>query len=108
MLKKEDGRLDLTRGADELARRVRALNPRPGAFIEWKAEMLKVHRAHSVKRMLQMTGAGEVPAGQRLIYEGNPAISTNDGLFILDEVQPAGKKTMSGKAFLAGARGWES
>lgn len=108
MLKKEDARLDLTRDAVELARRVRALNPRPGAFIEWKAEMLKLHRAHCVKRMPQMTGAGEVQMGQRLIYEGNPAISTNDGLLIFDEVQPAGKKPMSGKAFLAGARGWES
>lgn len=108
MLKKEDGRLDLTRNADELTRRVRALNPRPGAFIEWKAEMLKIHRAHCVKRTPQMTGAEDVPGVQRLIYEGNPAISTNDGLFILDEVQPAGKKPMSGKAFLAGARGWES
>jgi len=25
---------------------------------------------------------------------------------VLDQVQPAGKKTMSGKAFLQGARGW--
>jgi methionyl-tRNA formyltransferase len=27
-------------------------------------------------------------------------------LLILDEVQPAGKKSMSGKSFLAGARNW--
>jgi methionyl-tRNA formyltransferase len=41
-----------------------------------------------------------------LIYEHQPAVGAGDGLLILDEVQPAGKKTMSGKAFLAGARHW--
>ncbi len=101
MLKKEDGRLDFTHPADELARRVRALNPRPGAFMEWNGEMLKVHRAHA-------HGTEKAPAGQRLVYEGQVAVSTGSGLLILDEVQPAGKKAMSGKAFLAGARGWTS
>jgi methionyl-tRNA formyltransferase len=99
MLKKEDGRLDFTRPADELARRVRALNPWPGAFMEWNGEMLKVHRAHD-------NGTEKAPAGQRLVDEGQAAVSTGSGLLILDNVQPAGKKPMSGKAFLAGARGW--
>ena len=108
MLKKEDGRLDLTLTADELARRVRALNPRPGAFIEWNAENLKVHRAHSMIGTPQINETGKALAGQRLIYEGQPAFRTKNGMFVLDEVQPAGKKPMSAKAFLAGARGWTS
>jgi hypothetical protein len=37
-----------------------------------------------------------------------PAIGTTSGLLVLDEVQPAGKRTMSGDIFLRGARGWES
>ena len=59
---------------------------------------LKVHRAH--------VEAGEAEAGQRLIYRDQPAIGAGSGLLILDEVQPAGKKSMSGKSFLAGARRW--
>ena len=35
-----------------------------------------------------------------------PALGTEESLLILDEVQPAGKKSMSGKSFLAGARHW--
>jgi methionyl-tRNA formyltransferase len=62
--------------------------------------MLKVHRAHA-------ENASATP-GKRMIYEGRPGIGTGKGLLILDEVQPAGKKSMSGKAFLAGARGWTS
>jgi methionyl-tRNA formyltransferase len=98
MLKKEDGRLDFTRPADELVRRVRALNPRPGAFFEWNGEMLKVHLAHAEM--------GKAAVGQRLVYEGQPAVGVGSGLLILDQVQPAGKKSMGGRAFLSGARGW--
>jgi methionyl-tRNA formyltransferase len=102
MLKKGDGRLDFTHPAGELARRVRALNPRPGAFLEWNGEMLKVHRAHAVE------GTGKALAGQRAVHEDQAAVGTGSGLLILDEVQPPGKKSMSSQAFLAGARGWKS
>jgi methionyl-tRNA formyltransferase len=98
MLKKEEGKLDFTRPAEELERRVRAFNPWPGAFMELDEALLKVHRAH--------VEAGEAEAGQRLIYQDQPAVGAGGGLLILDEVQPAGKKSMSGKSFLAGARHW--
>jgi methionyl-tRNA formyltransferase len=100
MLKKEDARLDLAQPGDELVRRVRAFNPRPGAFIEWDHELLKVHSAHieSVKASV----------GRRSVYDGQAAVGTGNGLLILDMVQPAGKKAMSGRAFLAGAREWAS
>jgi methionyl-tRNA formyltransferase len=98
MLKKEEGQLDFTRPAEELERRVRAFNPWPGAFMDFEGAFLKVHRAHAAQ--------GDVRPGQRLIYEERPAVGAGEGLLILDEVQPAGKKPMSGKAFLAGARHW--
>jgi methionyl-tRNA formyltransferase len=40
--------------------------------------------------------------------DGWPALGTADELLILDEVQPAGKKSMAGNDFLNGARDWES
>jgi methionyl-tRNA formyltransferase len=98
MLKKEEGRLDFTRSAQELERRIRAFNPWPGAFMDFEGAILKVHRAH--------VEPGEAEAGQRLVYRDQPAVGAGGGLLILDEVQPAGKKPMSGKSFLAGARNW--
>ena len=98
MLKKEEGRLDFTREAVELERRVRALNPWPGAFMDFDGAILKIHRAH--------VEAGNGSAGQRLVVANQPAIRARGGLLVLDEVQPAGKKSMSGKSFLAGARNW--
>lgn len=98
ILKKEDGRLDFSRPAVELARRVRAFQPWPGAFFDWGGSTLKVQRAHPA--------AGQAPAGARRVHEGSPAVGTGEGLLVLDEVQPAGKKPMPGNAFLAGARAW--
>jgi methionyl-tRNA formyltransferase len=97
MLKKK-GQLDFTHPANELERHVRAFNPWPGAFMDFDGVILKIHRAHVAQ--------GEGTTGQRLIYEDRPAVGAAGGLLILDEVQPAGKKPMSGKSFLAGARHW--
>lgn len=98
MLKKEEGRLDFTHPAEELERRVRAFNPWPGVFMDFDGTLLKVHRAR--------VRAGDAAVGQRLIDQDQPAIGAGGGLLILEEVQPAGKKAMSGKSFLAGARNW--
>jgi methionyl-tRNA formyltransferase len=49
---------------------------------------------------------GKVREGERLILDGLPAIGTSEGVLVLEEVQPAGKKSMPGKAFLAGVREW--
>jgi methionyl-tRNA formyltransferase len=99
MLKREDGELEFTKSAEELARHVRALNPWPGAFFKWDRGVLNILRAH--------VESGSAPSGHRLVHRGKPAIGAQGGLLVLDEVQPAGRKPMSGKALLAGARGWE-
>jgi methionyl-tRNA formyltransferase len=101
MLKKEAGLLDFSQPAIALERRVRAFDPWPGTWFVWGNGPLKILRAH--------VGAQESPGvGSRLTVDGYPAIGTGEGIFILDEVQPAGKKAMSGKAFLNGVRVWEN
>ncbi len=99
MLKKVDALLDPFRSAAELARRVRAFNPRPGAYLAiGEGAALKVHMAHAEE--------GEETPGVHLVRNGLPAVGTALGLLVLDDVQPAGKKPMNGRAFLAGARDW--
>jgi len=99
MLKKEDGLLDFNRPAAELERQVRAFHPWPGTYLLWQAAPLKIHRAHVVMER-------NASPGKQLIVDGLPAIGTADGLLAFDELQPAGKKPMPGKAFLTGARDW--
>ncbi|OGO42128.1 MAG: methionyl-tRNA formyltransferase [Chloroflexi bacterium RBG_16_58_14] len=101
MLKKGDGMLNFNLPAEALARRVRAYNPWPGAFFTWQDQPLKVHRAHFVQ-------AEPAVPGRRTAHASLPAVHTADGLLVLDEVQPAGKRAMTGQAFLLGARSWTS
>jgi methionyl-tRNA formyltransferase len=98
MLKKEEGQLDFDRDVYELERRIRAFHPWPGAFMDLDGALLKVHRAR--------VEAGDAAVGERLIYQNQPAVGARGGILILQEVQPAGKKSMSGRSFLAGARHW--
>ena len=98
ILKKQEGKLNFSSTAVELERKVRAFNPWPGTYFEWDGNLLKVHRAG--------TSPGKKREGKRTIHNGLPAVGTPNGLLVLEEVQPAGKKRMSGKAFLAGARNW--
>jgi methionyl-tRNA formyltransferase len=98
MLKKEDGLLDFTRPAEELARRVRAFNPWPGTYFDWRDGNIKVHAAHAIPFNSE--------PGKFLVYEKSPAVGTNGGILVLDIVQPAGKKPMPGKSFFAGVHNW--
>jgi methionyl-tRNA formyltransferase len=100
MMRKEDGLLDFAHPADELVRQVRAHNPWPGAFFDLNGNPFKVHVAHGE--------VGDALVGQTVILHGQPAIGTGAGLLVLDLIQPAGKKPMSGEAFLAGDRAWSS
>ena len=101
MLQKEAGLLDFHLPAIQLERRVRAYNPWPSAYTFYQEQILKVHRARAVD------DEGAVP-GTHLVFQGVPAVACTEGLLVLDEVQPAGKKPMPGRVFLQGARAWVS
>jgi len=101
MLEKEAGRIDFNLPAYEIERHVRAYNPWPVAFFDYGEGILKVYRSH-------VDGSSVPVPGRKSILQGSPAVSTSDGWLVLDEVQPSGKKVMTGKAFLQGARDWVS
>jgi methionyl-tRNA formyltransferase len=101
MLKKEDGKLDLQQTAETLQRSVLAYNPWPGAYVSWQGQPFKILSAHTVEDI-------DAQPGETTIYRGLPALGTGQGLLVLDVVQPAGKKPMPGKAFLQGAREWNT
>ncbi len=97
-LRREDGRLDPSRSAVELERQVRAYQPWPGTFLELDGERLKVWRASLA------AGVGEARPGE-LMPDGDAlALVTADRSLRLDEVQPAGKRRMSGAAYRRGRR----
>jgi len=99
MIKKEDGVLDFSEPAEVLERKVRAFNPWPGTSFIWEGQPIKVLGATTSE-------TASLQVNQRGIVDGYPAIGTRQGVLILEEVQPAGKKPMAGKVFLNGARSW--
>lgn len=99
MLKKEDGLLDFSQPADELANKVRAFYPWPGAFFHWGDQMIKVQKVRSLPE-------GDLAPGETGVRSGQPVVGAGGGLLVLEEVQPAGKRSMPGKVFLNGARAW--
>jgi methionyl-tRNA formyltransferase len=105
MLKKRDGQLDFTQSAEVLERKIRAYDPWPGTFMDWENGRLKILKAHPASSSSAEIGSAGQP-GQRTLVKEHPAIFTGDGLLLLEELQPAGKKPMSGPVFLRGSRNW--
>ena len=98
MLRREDGRLDPGRGADELERQVRAYQPWPGSFLEHDGSRLKIWAASVLDQPVS------VAPGVIVLTEGTLGLGTADGVLRLDEVQPAGKQRMSGAEYRRGKR----
>ncbi len=93
MLTKELGRLDFSRTAVELHRKVRGLSPWPGTTCEHAGQPLKVLRVRVVD------GAG--PSGTLL---PGARVACGAGALELIEVQAPGKRAVSGVDFVNGAR----
>lgn len=96
-LHKDSGRLDFALPAEQLERQVRAFEPWPTSFFEWQAKRIVVRAARAV------TGSG-LAVGRVVAYDGRPAVSTGEGRLVLERVQAAGGRPMSGVEFLRGAR----
>jgi methionyl-tRNA formyltransferase len=89
-LRRDDSRLDPARPAQELERQVRAFRPWPGTFLDLPGGRLVVHAGH-VEPSLSGDRRGAIVAHGKGL-----ALATSDGRLVLDEVQPAGGRRMSG------------
>lgn len=99
MLRKEDGRIDWGRRAEEIARRVRGFQPWPGSTTFLDGRALKVLRARPAP-----AGPGE-PGMVVSIEPAGVVVACGDGTrLLLEEVQPESRRPMSGAAFAVGAR----
>lgn len=97
-IRKEEGQIDWSRPAVAIERMVRAYHPWPGAFTFWEGQLLKITRARVAE------GAAE--PGRVLAYGGiaGAAVGTGEGLLVLEELQPAGRRPLPIRDFLAGRR----
>jgi len=97
-LKKSDGRIDWGLRAVGLHDRVRAFNPWPGCVCEVPAGA-----GHFLKVLRARVESGSGRPGMVIDIDGEgPLVQTGNGALRLLEVQPDGRKPMSGSAFVRG------
>ncbi len=105
ILKKEDGRMDFTRSADDLFNRLRGFQPWPGAFTTFKGKTLQVHRAQPLQHAVKLTPGEIAVEGTRLFVGcGKNKAQDADTALELIEIQLEGKRRMTAQEFINGYR----
>lgn len=101
IIKKEDGLIDWALDAVQIERRVRGFQPWPNAYTKYNSQRLIIWRASVASDDHGQGGEGEIVKahGDELIVACG-----DQTLLHLHEVQPEGKRRMSGRDFLNGAR----
>lgn len=84
---KADGRLNWINDSASLERKIRALNPWPGAWTELTEKKLQILKARLAERI-------EISDPGRLIIDDGVFVVTKDGALELLEVKPEGRKSM--------------
>lgn len=96
-LKKNDGKIDWTRTADEIDKKVRGLKPWPGAFTNIKGKMLKVVEVETAPKLKDI-----MPAGTVMIDQTRLLVHASDRPVHVKTLQLEGKKAMDAGEFLKG------
>lgn len=97
---KAQGEIDWQKPAEFIERLVRATVPWPGAATKWRGGSLKIVSAGLGERHAKKTVPGTVID----VTADSLAVATGQGTLIVRDVQPAGKRRMSVREFLAGHR----
>jgi methionyl-tRNA formyltransferase len=100
ILKKEDGRIDFHRPAQEICHRLRGFQPWPGAFTSFRGKNLNVSEARVFDGLSRQRADSE----SEMLIEGQSLIvGCGRGTTLeLIEVQPEGKKRMPARDFIHG------
>jgi methionyl-tRNA formyltransferase len=93
MLTKEDGRIDWTHSAQDVARQIRAFTPWPGVWCLQGGQRLKV-------LAVEMQPQAHGKPGE--ILDRSLVVACGDGALLLKTVQPQDRKPMDGLSFMNG------
>jgi methionyl-tRNA formyltransferase len=97
ILKKEEGRIDFSRSAQEIYNRLRGFQPWPGAFTTFRGKGLNVTAAKP--------SDAQLPQAQLLVNDDRVFVGCGGSSALqLLEVQPEGKKRISAHDFIHGYR----
>jgi len=96
-IKKEDCIIDWNAGAEDILNKIRGLTPLPGAYTLYNGKRLKIANAGHKKQ--------EARGERGEVFEVNRngiKVTCRDGIVIIKNLQPEGKRVMSAGEFLSG------
>jgi methionyl-tRNA formyltransferase len=99
-LRKEDGRIDWSKKAEEIERKVRAFRPWPGAFTFWSKSDKKI-RLKILSSKVEEKNIESQP-GQTKEGENGLLVQCQDKPLLIERMQAEGKPAMSSSDFLKG------
>ena len=104
-LTKENTRIDWHQSAHEIHNLVRGLAPQPGAWTMLKLPNEEPLLVKIYATTLPQQEAGERPVGECLSpRKGQLAVQCGDGLLLIDQLKPQGKKLLSARDWLNGLK----
>ncbi len=100
ILKKEDGRVDWAKKADEIKDFVRGLYPWPGAYTYWRDKLIKIHAGKADLSLNNGAQAGAVIG----VTKEDITVACGKGAFKITELQPENKRRLTAGEFIQGYR----
>lgn len=103
IIKHEDEKIDFNKSANDIYNLVRGLNPWPGAYTVYQGKVVKIwagaiHVCENAKKHHSHQANGTIVK----IFKDAIGVKTGDGIYLIKELQIAGKKRMLVKDYLNG------
>jgi methionyl-tRNA formyltransferase len=102
LIKKEDGKIDWNKSAEEIERQIQAFQEWPESYTDFNGKILKITEADPVKSPAAINGASHKIGEVFLNENKNLYVQTGNGILILKTLQLEGKNPISAKDFLNG------
>ena len=103
LIKKEDGKIDWNKSAEEIERQIRAFAEWPTAYAEIPNPKSQIPNNLKILNAETLNQKTDKKIGEVFLTDTKElAVQTGNGIMILKQVQPEGKKPMSAKDFLNG------
>ena len=96
-LKKEDGKIDWEKSAQEIFHLIRGMNPWPGTFTRWREKTLKIFTGHVLK-----SRSKERPGTICSATSEGIEVATGEGSLLITEIQLQDRRRMEAGEFIRG------
>lgn len=94
---RETAQIDWHQSATAVDAQVRAMLPQPGPWTTWQNNPTKIHQGY-----FKANTHGMLPGTIQSLASDKIAVACQSDVYVIEQIQPAGKKTMSSEDFIRG------